>query len=48
MPNFEKYYLSKSTAEIVFSHKEAMNLYQAGHEIQIFVRTEKQDLPYVI
>lgn len=47
MPNFEKYYMSTSTGEVVFTHREAMELYRAGHEVQIFIRIENQDLPYV-
>lgn len=31
-----QYYVSKLTGEVVFTHKEAMELYRAGHEIEIW------------
>lgn len=35
-----KYYMSKMTGEVVFNHREAMELYRAGHEIEIHYWSE--------
>lgn len=32
----KQYYVSKLTGEVVFTHQEAMELYRAGHEIEIW------------
>lgn len=32
--NMKEHWMSKSTGEVVFTHKEAMELYRQGHEIE--------------